>query len=193
MHQQYFGAPRDSNSLSKSVHVAAVTSLISRRSVDMAQSLRDSCDRHFAADAPGRSSRRIRGTSARPRRPFESEEEPTMPAHLAPTAADEAAVRAIPLRMADAWNRGDADAFAAPFTENADFVAFEGTHLEGRAAIAAFHTRIFAEEVRGTRLEAEAKFVRFLGPEMAVLHATARVALAGQDRPSPSRDSMQLV
>src|SRR5690606_34516242 len=111
---------------------------------------------------------------------------------LAPTAADEAAVRAIPLRMADAWNRGDADAFAAPFTENADFVAFEGTHLEGRAAIAAFHTRIFAEEVRGTRLEAEAKFVRFLGPEMAVLHATARVALAGQDRPSPSRDSMQL-
>ena len=49
------------------------------------------------------------------------------------TAADEEAIRAIHQRMIDAWNAGDAVAFAAPFTDEADFVAFEGTHLKGTA------------------------------------------------------------
>jgi uncharacterized protein (TIGR02246 family) len=44
------------------------------------------------------------------------------------TAADEDAIRAIHQRMIDAWNAGDAAAFAAPFTDDADFIAFEGTH-----------------------------------------------------------------
>ncbi len=47
------------------------------------------------------------------------------------TAADEEAIRAIHQRMIDAWNAGDAVAFAAPFTDEANFVAFEGTHLKG--------------------------------------------------------------
>ena len=60
------------------------------------------------------------------------------------TAADENAIRAIiHQRMIDAWNAGDAAAFAAPFTDEADFVAFEGTHLKGRREIALFHQRIF--------------------------------------------------
>jgi uncharacterized protein (TIGR02246 family) len=106
--------------------------------------------------------------------------------------ADEAAIRAIPVRMAEAWNRGSGAEFAAPFSGTADFIAFEGTHLKGRRAIADFHRQVFAEEVKGTRLEGEAKFVQFLGPELAVMHAAARVWLAGQPGPSPSRDSMQL-
>jgi hypothetical protein len=31
--------------------------------------------------------------------------------------------------MLGAWNAGDGATFAAPFTDNADFVAWEGTHL----------------------------------------------------------------
>jgi hypothetical protein len=46
-------------------------------------------------------------------------------------AADEDAIRAIHRRMIDAWNAGDALAFAAPFKDEADFVAFEATHLKG--------------------------------------------------------------
>jgi uncharacterized protein (TIGR02246 family) len=60
-----------------------------------------------------------------------------------PIAADEDAIRAIHQRMIDAWNAGDAAAFAVPFTDEADFVAFEGTHLKGRREIALFHQRIF--------------------------------------------------
>ena len=59
------------------------------------------------------------------------------------TAADEDAIRAIHQRIIDAWNAGDGDAFAAPFSDRADFVAWNGTHLEGRQEIAAFHRQMF--------------------------------------------------
>jgi len=108
------------------------------------------------------------------------------------TAADEEAVRTIHQRMIDAWNAGDADAFAAPFTDEADFVAFEGTHLKGRREIAAFHRQAFDTVVKGTRLEGEVKFVRFLSAAVAVMHSAVRVTLQGQTAASPSRDSMQL-
>jgi uncharacterized protein (TIGR02246 family) len=106
--------------------------------------------------------------------------------------ADEDAIRAIPQRMIDAWNKGSGEAFAAPFTEDADFVAFEGTHLKGRQEIASFHQQIFDTVVKGSRLEGGVKFVSFLNPQLAVMHSTALVTLPGQKDPSPSRDSMQL-
>ena len=108
------------------------------------------------------------------------------------TAADEDAIRAIHLRMIDAWNAGDGAAFAAPFTDDADFVAFEGTHLKGRQEIALFHQRIFDTVVKGSRLEGEVKFVRLLSPVLAVMHSVVRVTLSGQTEASPSRDSIQL-
>jgi uncharacterized protein (TIGR02246 family) len=95
------------------------------------------------------------------------------------TAADEDAIRAIHQRMIDAWNAGDAAAFAAPFTHEAGFVAFEGTHLKGRREIASFHQRIFDTVVKGTRLQGEVKFVRFLSAVLAVMHSLVRVTLQG--------------
>jgi uncharacterized protein (TIGR02246 family) len=108
------------------------------------------------------------------------------------TTADEDAIRAIHQRMIDAWNTGDAAAFAAPFTDDADFIAFEGTHLKGRREIASFHQQIFDTVVKGTRLQGEVKFVRFLSPVLAVMHSGVRVTLQRQTEASPSRDSMQL-
>jgi uncharacterized protein (TIGR02246 family) len=70
------------------------------------------------------------------------------------TAADEDAIRAIHQRMIDAWNAGDGAVFAAPFTDDADFVAFEGTHLKGRQEIALFHERIFDTVVKDRALRA---------------------------------------
>jgi len=109
-----------------------------------------------------------------------------------PTAADEDAIRAIHQRMIDAWNAGDAAAFAAPFADEADFIAFEGTHLKGRREIAAFHQQIFDTVVKGTPLQNEVKFVRFLSVAFAVMHSVVRVTLRAQSEASPSRDSMQL-
>ncbi len=108
------------------------------------------------------------------------------------TTPDEATIRAFPQRMIDAWNAGDGAAFAAPFSDTADFVAFEGTHLKGRHAITEFHRRLFDTDVKGTRLEGEVKFVRFLTPDVAVVHARCGVFLAGREHTTPSRDSMQI-
>jgi uncharacterized protein (TIGR02246 family) len=105
---------------------------------------------------------------------------------------DGPAVRDIHQRMIDAWNAGDAVAFAAPFTDDADFIAFEGTHLQGRAAITSFHEQLFETVLRGSRLEGEVRFVRPIGPAQAAMHSIVRVTLPSESRPSPSRDSMQL-
>jgi uncharacterized protein (TIGR02246 family) len=94
--------------------------------------------------------------------------------------------------MADAWNRGNGEMFAARFADDADFVAFEGTHLHGRRQIAVFHQQIFDTVVKGSRIETEVKLVRFLGPDMAAMHSVVRVTLRGETAPSRSRDSMQL-
>jgi uncharacterized protein (TIGR02246 family) len=109
-----------------------------------------------------------------------------------PSAADEDAIRALHQQMIDAWNTHSGAAFAAPFTDEADFVVFEGTHLKGRQEIALFHQRIFDTVVTGSRLEGEVQFVRLLSPVLAVMHSVVRVTLSGQTEPSPSRDSMQL-
>jgi uncharacterized protein (TIGR02246 family) len=108
------------------------------------------------------------------------------------TTADESAIRTFHRQMIDAWNRGSGEDFAAPFSETADFIAFEGTHLKGRKAIAAFNQQAFDTVVKRTRLEGEVNFVHFLNPQLALMNGVVRVMLSGQPETSPSRDSMQL-
>jgi len=107
-------------------------------------------------------------------------------------AADEDAIGAIHQRMIDAWNGGDAAGFAAPFTDEADFVAWEGTHLKGRQEIASFTQRSFDTVVKGSHLEGEVKFVSFRSRVLAVMHSVVRMAFRGQTETSLSRDSMEL-
>lgn len=85
---------------------------------------------------------------------------------------DQKAIRSIHYRMIEAWNAGDAAAFIASFRDDADFVAFEGTHLKGREQMLPFHQRIFDTVVKGSRMEGEVKFVRFVSPTLAVMHST---------------------
>jgi uncharacterized protein (TIGR02246 family) len=105
---------------------------------------------------------------------------------------DETTIRDIITRMVDAWNHGNAADFAAPFAEGADFIAFEGTHLKGRQQIRAFHERLFDLDLKGSRLEGGVKFVRFLGPALAVMHGWGTTRLRGHTNAASSRDSMQL-
>jgi uncharacterized protein (TIGR02246 family) len=105
---------------------------------------------------------------------------------------DLAQLTAIPMRMIDAWNRGDARGFAAPFTDDADFIAFEGSHLKGRDAIVGFHQPLFDTVLHGSRLDGEVKLVRILDPDTAIVHAWGSTILPGERAASPSRDSMQL-
>jgi uncharacterized protein (TIGR02246 family) len=104
---------------------------------------------------------------------------------------DEAAVRALYTRSMDGWNTGSGEAFAAPFAEDGHLVAFDGTHFKGRDEIVAFHQPLFETWLKGTRLVAEVESVRFLSPDVALMHVLGGTVMRGKSRPAPERDSIQ--
>jgi uncharacterized protein (TIGR02246 family) len=106
-------------------------------------------------------------------------------------SADEPAVRALYQRAMDGWNQGSGTAFAAPFTADADFVAFDGSHFKGRDAIAAFHQPLFATHLKGTRLVGNVTSVRFQSPTVALMLARGGTIMRGASTPAPERDSIQ--
>ena len=103
--------------------------------------------------------------------------------------ADE--VRALYTRAMDGWNVGSGEAFAAPFSDDADFVAFDGVRFRGRENIARFHDPLFKTHLKGTRLVGEVTDVRFIGNDVAVIHASGGTVLRGKSKPAPERDSIQ--
>jgi uncharacterized protein (TIGR02246 family) len=105
------------------------------------------------------------------------------------TSTDEAAVRDLLAQLFAAW--GNADAYAAFFTEGGDYVAFDGTHWRGRRAIAEGHRPLFERFLKGSHLFTESVAVRLLVPDVALVHATGAVLRAGQKRPAKGRLSIQ--
>ncbi len=106
-------------------------------------------------------------------------------------SADEAAVRDLFRELMDGWNRGSGDAFAATFAEDGDLVAFDGTHFHGRQEIAPFHQELFDKWLKGTRLVGRVKNVRFLTPDVALMHAVGSTVMRGKSEPAPERNSIQ--
>jgi uncharacterized protein (TIGR02246 family) len=80
-----------------------------------------------------------------------------------------AAVTAVIDSLADAWGRGDAEAYGAHFTEDATYITFVGTRYQGRQDIVDSHRALFAKFLKGTTLAHEVLDVRFLGADAAVL------------------------
>ena len=107
------------------------------------------------------------------------------------SSADEAAVRALYEELMHGWNRGSGEDFAAVFAEDGDLVAFDGTHFEGREQIAPFHQELFDRWLKDSRLVGKVKDVRFLSPDVALMHAVGGTVMRGKDEPSPERDSIQ--
>jgi uncharacterized protein (TIGR02246 family) len=105
--------------------------------------------------------------------------------------ANETTVRALYERLMDGWNKGSGQAFASVFTEDGDLVAFDGTHFHGRAEIVPFHQELFDKWLKGTRLVGQVKDVRFLSPEIALIHAVGSTVMRGKSRPDRTRDSIQ--
>ena len=107
------------------------------------------------------------------------------------SAIDEAAVRTLYQQLMDGWNQGSGTAFAVAFTEDGDLVAFDGTHFHGRAEIAPFHQELFDKWLKGSRLVGQVKCVRFLSPDIALMHAVGGTIMRGKSQPAPERDSIQ--
>jgi uncharacterized protein (TIGR02246 family) len=94
---------------------------------------------------------------------------------------DEAAIRNVEKQQGEAWNRHDAKAYAALFTENGDCVNVVGWWWKGRAEIEKKLTAAFAFVFRESVLTITDVDVRFPGAEMAIAHV--RWSLVGARTP----------
>jgi len=90
--------------------------------------------------------------------------------------------------LQDAWNRGDAAGFASQFTDDADFVAWNGAYGRGRQAIEDGHRPLFDGPLAGSRMalvddgaqSAPPESLRFVRPDVAIMVIPGEVTLAGQ-------------
>ena len=84
-------------------------------------------------------------------------------------AADERAIPALHRQVLDAWGAANGKAFAAPFSDDALFIGFDGSVMRGREQIAATHQDVFDRWMKGTRLVEDRTEVRFVEPEVAIV------------------------
>jgi uncharacterized protein (TIGR02246 family) len=106
-------------------------------------------------------------------------------------ATEEMAVRDVYQRLMAAWNQGSGEAFAAVFADDGHLVGFDGHHFKGRDEIAPFQQELFDKWLKGSRLVGTVQDVRFLGPDVAVMHAVGGTITRGKSTPAPGRDSVQ--
>ncbi|RBQ18759.1 DUF4440 domain-containing protein [Spongiactinospora rosea] len=66
--------------------------------------------------------------------------------------SDHAEITGMLTRLAEAWNAGDATTYAALFTEDADYITFDGTHTKGREIIESVHRRLFEGPLKGSTM-----------------------------------------
>ena len=92
------------------------------------------------------------------------------------------------------WNIGDAAKFAEPYSEDADFIGFDGTYLEGKQKIITFHAMLFDKFVRGTRLVGKVKHIRFPTPTIAIVVGIKSGTIrGGHDSINPERNSIHTI
>jgi uncharacterized protein (TIGR02246 family) len=105
--------------------------------------------------------------------------------------SDEVAFRSLYQQLMDGWNRGSGEAFAAPFGEDGDLVGFDGTYLKGRQETISFHQQLFDTYVKVSRLVGKIRHVRFVTPDVAIIHTIGGTIMAGQTDIEPERNSVQ--
>ena len=92
-------------------------------------------------------------------------------------AADEAAIRALLDHQIQSWDAGEPIGYASAYAREGECVSFLGSRYQGREAIAASYEvpragSLFKRLLRGVRLNLEITHLRFLTPDVAVVHAT---------------------
>jgi uncharacterized protein (TIGR02246 family) len=93
----------------------------------------------------------------------------------AQTAADQAAVHQIPQAFAAAWAKHDGHQLAQIMSEDVDFVNVGGDWLHGRPDFELYHTRLLSGRFKESTVTPLEIMVRFLRPDLAVLHWSWRI------------------
>src|SRR6185312_5981483 len=99
---------------------------------------------------------------------------------LAPSD-DEKAIRAVDEHFVLDYNRGDSNALAALFTDDAEAIEAEGDRLQGRELIERRFAETFAASP-GVKIAIEIGSIRFLSPDVAKEEGHTIVTPAKEDR-----------
>ena len=103
------------------------------------------------------------------------------------------ALAAVPGRMNEAWNRGDATGFAADFATDVQLVEFNGEILRGRDTIIEAQQPLFDTVLKGTRMvESTVVFTQVVPPGVGLVHHRASLLMPGEMKPLATRQAMQL-
>jgi len=98
----------------------------------------------------------------------------------------EGAVLTAPLRARAAWDRNDADAFAATFTDEGSMLAGDN-QLTSPAQIRSYLADAFAGPLKGSRLLDKPIEIRMLTDDVALALTEGGVAYAGETEPPADR------
>ena len=102
---------------------------------------------------------------------------------------DDAGVRALYVALLEAWNRRDADAFAALFGDDGAMIGFDGSQAAG-PAIRDHLGPVFADHPTAAYV-ARVREVRSLAPGVALLRAAAGMVPPGGDDLNPDVNTLQ--
>ena len=103
---------------------------------------------------------------------------------------DEIEVRALYRQILECWNTRSGKEMAALFAEDGNVVGFDGSPLNGRSAIGAEMSRIFANHQTAAYV-GKIREVRFLTAEVAILRAVAGMVPPGQADLNPAVNAIQ--
>jgi uncharacterized protein (TIGR02246 family) len=90
---------------------------------------------------------------------------------------DDTQIRELFDNMLAAWTRGDAHGYGACFTEDSDYVSYDGTRAVGRQPMVDAHDKLFRGVLTGSALVGEVESIRYLSHDVAVVHATGSVLM----------------
>jgi len=86
----------------------------------------------------------------------------------------------------EAWCEGDREKYASSFTENADFISFDGTHTIGRDKVATSHQELFDGFLKNTCLRGYIERIKF-ADDVAIVSVKSGTRFNGSEtvrRPS---------
>lgn len=106
---------------------------------------------------------------------------------------DDHQLRELFERFMQAWTDGDAEAFGDCFTDDADYVSYDGTRAIGREAHQRNHDKLFRGVVAGSALVGDLESIRYVTPDVAILYGTASVLMPWRSTLPKRRLSRQTV
>jgi uncharacterized protein (TIGR02246 family) len=86
------------------------------------------------------------------------------------SAADEKAIRDVEANWEKAWNSDDVPAMTRDFAPDADAINLAGEWFKGRAPFAQSIAELHSDKAKGSVWQTEQTSVKFLTPEIAVVH-----------------------